>query len=274
MTDTPAVTPVPGTYTHGHHESVLRGHRRRTAANSAAHLLPHLRPGMDLLDAGCGPGTITLDLAAHVAPGRVLGVDAAEAVVAQARAASAGAAHPPGYAVGDLARLALPDASFDVAHAHQVLQHLAEPVAALRELRRVLRPGGLLAVRDADYAAFAIAPRDPALERWNALYHHVTARNGAEADAGRHLAAWVRAAGFRDLEVTSSTWTFAAAEDRGWWGDMWAERALRSDFAAQAVRYGLASWPELQEISAAWRRWAACEDAVLIVVHGEVLARR
>ena len=49
-------------YTHGHHESVLRSHRWRTAANSCAYLLPHLRPDMSLLDVGCGPGTITADL--------------------------------------------------------------------------------------------------------------------------------------------------------------------------------------------------------------------
>ncbi|HEY4795517.1 MAG TPA: SAM-dependent methyltransferase, partial [Mycobacterium sp.] len=43
-------------YTHGHHESVLRGHRVRTAENSAGYLLPHLRPGLSVLDVGCGPG--------------------------------------------------------------------------------------------------------------------------------------------------------------------------------------------------------------------------
>ena len=66
------------TYTHGHHESVLRSHRTRTAANSAAHLLPHLSPGMRLLDIGCGPGTITVDLAARVSPGRVTALEITE----------------------------------------------------------------------------------------------------------------------------------------------------------------------------------------------------
>ena len=98
------------------------------------------------------------------------------------------------------------DASFDVVHAHQVLQHLQDPVAALRELRRVLRPGGTLAVRDSDYAAFVWAPADPLLDRWNELYHPITARNGAEADAGRYLLGWVQAAGLhrrrgRQLDV-------------------------------------------------------------------------
>src|SRR5262245_33426749 len=60
-------------YIHGHHQSVLRSHRSRTAANSDAYLLPHLQAGMTVLDVGCGPGTITCDLADVVAPGQVLG---------------------------------------------------------------------------------------------------------------------------------------------------------------------------------------------------------
>jgi ubiquinone/menaquinone biosynthesis C-methylase UbiE len=62
-------------YTHGHHESVLRSHRWRTVENSAAYLVPFLRPGLDLLDVGCGPGSITQDFATRVAPGRVCGLD-------------------------------------------------------------------------------------------------------------------------------------------------------------------------------------------------------
>src|SRR6185369_9342143 len=73
-------------YTHGHHESVLRSHRWRTATNSAAHLLPHLAPGQSLLDVGCGPGTITVDLAARVAPGRVTAVELTEDALRLARA--------------------------------------------------------------------------------------------------------------------------------------------------------------------------------------------
>ena len=129
------------TYTHGHHESVLRSHTWRTAENSSAYLLPHLRPGQRLLDVGCGPGTITADLALLVAPGEVVGIDAAPDVVAQAaeHARSLGLENLR-FEVADLFALGFPDASFDVIHLHQVLQHLEDPVAALVELRRVLRP--------------------------------------------------------------------------------------------------------------------------------------
>src|SRR4051795_7963111 len=73
-------------YTHGHAETVLRSHRGRTAANSAAYLIPYLRPGQSLLDVGSGPGTITADLAELVAPGRVTALESSDAVLAITRA--------------------------------------------------------------------------------------------------------------------------------------------------------------------------------------------
>ena len=262
-------------YSHGHHESVLRSHTWRTAENSAGYLLPHLHGGMDLLDVGCGPGTITLDLATRVAPGRAVGVDAAADVIEKAEAARAEAgAGAVSFTTGDVYALEHDDGSFDVVHAHPVLQHLVEPVQALAEMRRVLRPGGLVAVRDSDYGAFVWAPADPRLDRWLALYHELTARNGAEADAGRHLVPWVRAAGFDDLTVSSSTWTFATPDDREWWGGLWADRVEQSSFAEQVLEYGLADRAELGELAAAFREWADRPDASFFVVHCEVLARR
>ncbi len=171
----------PDTYSHGHHESVLRSHRWRTAENSAAYLLPHLAPGQSLLDVGCGPGNITLDLAARVAPGPVLGIDAAEDAVAAANEINTAPDHVT-FAVGDVYALDAPDATYDVVHAHQVLQHLSHPVDALREMRRVTRPGGVVAVRDGIYASFAWAPDNPLLVRWNAA---VPPDHGAQPRRGR-----------------------------------------------------------------------------------------
>jgi SAM-dependent methyltransferase len=263
------------TYTHGHHESVLRSHEWRTAENSAGYLLDRLEPGMDLLDVGCGPGTITLDLAARVAPGNVVGIDRAGEVVAQAaELGTRSAAENVRFATGDVYALEFDDATFDIVHAHQVVQHLQDPVAALREMRRVLRTGGTLAVRDGDYAGFVWAPRDPLLDRWNELYHAVTAHNGAEADAGRYLLGWAQQAGFTDVWVGSSTWTFADPDSRAWWGTLWADRSELSGFAEQAVAYGLSDADELAAIAAAWRRWAEQPDGFYAVLHGEVLARR
>ena len=224
---------------------------------------------------GCGPGTITVDLAARVAPGRVVGIDASPDIVAEAGAlVPAPAAGNVHFEAGDVYALAFDDASFDVVHAHQVLQHLTDPVAALVQMRRVLRPGGTLAVRDGDYGAFVWAPDSPALDRWMALYHRVTARNGAQADAGRYLLGWVRAAGFGEVSASSSTWTFADPDSRAWWGGLWADRVQRSRFAEQAVAYGYADADELAAMADAWRDWAAHPDGYFAVLHAEVLARR
>ena len=260
-------------YTHGHHESVLRSHTWRTAENSAAHLLGALRPGLDLLDVGCGPGTITVDLARRVAPGRVVGIDRAGEVLEQAKAHAAESGVPVELRTGDVYALDFADACFDVVHAHQVLQHLTDPVRALREMRRVLRPGGVVAVRDSDYSCFSWAPLDPALERWLAIYRAVARRNRAEPDAGRFLKGWALAAGFRRVEATSSTWTYADPQACAWWGQLWADRCELSAFGHQGVEYGLTTREELASIAAAWRRWAKQPDAYFVVPHGEVLAR-
>jgi SAM-dependent methyltransferase len=262
-------------YTHGHHESVLRSHRWRTAENSAGYLLPFLEPGMRLLDVGCGPGTITLDLAARVAPGRTTGVDRDPGVVAEAR--SLLVSRPVSgveFKTADAYALEFEDEAFDVVHAHQLLQHLTDPVAALVEMRRVLRPGGVLAVRDGDYGGFVWAPPDPLLDRWIELYHEVCCHNGADADAGRGLLGWALSAGFTEIHPSSSTWTFAEPESRRWWGELWADRVISSSFAEQAVEYGLSSRDELEAIAAAWRRWLEQDDGFFVVVHGELTARR
>ena len=231
-------------------------------------------PVRALLDVGCGPGTITADLALLVAPGEVVGIDAAADVVAQAEEHSAGLGlENLRFEVGDLFALGYPDAAFDVVHLHQVLQHLADPVAALVELRRVLRPDGVLAARDSDYGAFTWAPGDPVLDRWLELYFAVTARNGHDARIGPRLLGHAHEAGFGDVTVSSSTWTYADPDARAWWGGLWADRIRYSRFAEQAVEYGFSDREELEAIAAAWGRWAASDDAVFVIPHVEILAR-
>jgi SAM-dependent methyltransferase len=262
-------------YTHGHHESVLRSHRWRTAGNSAGYLLPLLVPGMRLLDVGCGPGTLTMDLADVVGPtGSVTALERTEEALDLARAeATRRGTGNVDLVVGDVQALALPDDGYDVVHAHQVLQHLGDPVGALREMRRVCRPGGVVAVRDSDYAAFTWFPHVSELDLWLDVYRRAARGNGAEPDAGRRLLSWAREAGFAEITAGSSTWCFATPADRAWWGGLWADRMLESDVARQAVDRGIAGRAQLGRIAAGWRRWAEHEDGWFSVLHGEVLAR-
>lgn len=262
-------------YTHGHHESVLRVHSARTVRNSAAYLEPYLRPGLDVLDVGSGPGTITVELADLVAPGRVVGLDMSEDVVRQASelATSRGTANVE-FVTGSVYELPYPDAAFDVVHAHQVLQHVGDPVRALAEMRRVTRPGGLVAARDVIYSKVALFPESDGLRLWADVYLPVHRANGGEPDAGSRLKSWARQAGFTDIASSASVWCFSSDAERAWWGGAWADRAVASSFAGQAREGGFATDDDLQAIRAGWQEWAADDDGFLAMPHGEILARR
>jgi SAM-dependent methyltransferase len=261
------------TYTHGHAESVLRSHRSRTAENSAAYLLPYLRPDHRLLDVGAGPGTITADLATLVREVVAVEVNDEAAAITRAGLDERGITNAT-VIVADVHDLDLEDGSFDVVHAHQVLQHVSDPVQALREMARVTCPGGVVGVRDSDYAAFAWYPLLPGLEEWLRLYRDAARANGGEPDAGRHLLAWAHAAGLEDVTVTASTWCYATPGTRAWWGGMWADRVTGSALAEQLVREDRATRERLGELAEVWRAWAADPDGWILIPHGELVIRR
>jgi len=172
----------------------------------------------------------------------------------------------------DVVDLPYDDDSFDVVHAHQVLQHLTDPVCALQEMARVCRPGGWVAVRDADYAAMAWYPEVPELGEWRTIYRHVAKANGAEPDAARHLRSWARRAGLGDAQLTTSVWTYADDEMCSWWGEAQAARVGGATFGQQALGQGLTA-KDVARIAAGWQRWGASPDAWFAIVHGELLAR-
>lgn len=239
--------------------------------NSAAYLLPHLSPATTVLDIGSGPGTITGDLARRVR--RVTALEATPEALDLTRSGVADAgADNVDFVVSDVHDLELASDSFDVAHAHQVLQHVGDPVQALREMARVTRPGGLVAARDSDYSAFTWYPRVSALDTWLELYVEAARAHGGEPDAGRRLLSWSLAAGLGDLTATSSTWCYADDDARAWWGGLWADRVLQSDFADRARTVG-ASEEELHRISEGWREWSRCADGWFSLLHGETLSR-
>lgn len=260
------------TYTHGHHESVLRSHRTRTVQNSAAHLLPLLKASDHLLDIGAGPGTITADFAGIVERVTATEIGPAELDLTRAAVAERGATNVD-FRVADVHALEFDDATFDVTHAHQVLQHVTDPVRALREMARVTKPGGIVAVRDSDYAGFCWWPEIPALDTWLHLYRTLARANGAEPDAGRRLLSWAHAAGLTDVTATSSTWCHATPDTRAWWGGMWADRVLDSAIAGQLTASGLATQDDLHAISDAWKQWAAADDGWISILHGEIICR-
>jgi len=179
------------------------------------------------------------------------------------------------FVTSDVHALDLPDDTFDIVHAHQVCcSTWPDPVQALREkMRRVCKPGGIVAARDADYAGFSWFPQLPPLDRWMTLYCAAARANGGEPDAGRRLLSWAQHAGFDDITPTGGLWCFATPETRDWWGGMWADRIVESAPVATAGRVEDGHRRELDEIASAWRDWAAAPDGWLAIPHGEILCR-
>ncbi len=186
----------------------------------------------------------------------------------------AGTAQRPLRHRGDAYHLDFRDGEFDVVHAHQVLQHLSDPVAALAEMRRVCRDGGLIAARDADYGGMLWFPEDAELtSRWRALYQQVARALGGEPDAGRRMLFLGQGGRGHRVEASASSWCYAAPADRTWWGTLWAERLTESPFGDRAVERGLATRQDLERLAAAWLRWSACDDGWFLIPHGEILCQ-
>lgn len=263
------------TYTHGHAPATLRQHSARTADEAAAFLLPELRPGMRLLDVGCGPGSITRGLAERLAPGEVVGLDLSRAALETARAdaAARGLANLR-YEEGSVYALPFAAGSFDAVYAHQTLQHLKQREAALGEMLRVLRPGGLLAIRDVDWETMAYWPREPWLDRFVEVHLRTWRRNGGEPAIGRQLPALFRAAGVVERRITAAVWCYATPEETIAWGDSYAERLLTSPMGALPVEAGFATRADIEAMAAAFREWARHPDAFWSFTHVEALGRK
>ncbi len=261
-------------YIAGHSKSVLDFHSARTAANSAAYLLASIRPDMHILDIGCGPGTITADLAALVPQGSVIGIDLGPEVIEEARSMAAKRSLKNiSFEVGNAHELGFPDHKFDVVHAHQVLQHLGEPTHALREWRRVIKPGGILACREGDNSSLAYYPANQDLAEFQNVSQKAARARSCEPNGGRHLVAWARAAGIdrSNITATASVWCFSTPEELAYWSNQWVGRLIQSAVRDNLINGGFATDKDIDRYIKAWREWAANEDGWTAVMHGEIL---
>lgn len=265
--------PPTQTYANDHSTPVLRTHNWRTLSNSASYLLPYLQPNTHILDVGCGPGSITIDLAKHVLPhGHVVGVEyVSDPLPAAQSLADAEGVSNVSFQVGDIHALPFEDDSFDVVHAHQVLQHIADPVAAVREMRRVVKKGGIVAVRES--ASLTWYPDSEGIEAWVKLGERMRRARGGNPHPGRMLHVWAKEAGFERERVKTGagTWCFSTPEEREYWGGSMEERMRSSGFARDALRDGFASAEDLDGMARAWRAFVEDDDAWFGLLHGEVL---
>jgi SAM-dependent methyltransferase len=192
-------------YTPGYSANATTFMDRRSLEVHGAFVLPFLRDDLAVLDLGCGPGSITLDLARRLPRGRIVGLDREKSQIELARAAAetAGAANAE-FRVGDVNDLELSPASFDLVFSHALFEHLENPLQALRQIKRVLRSGGRVALRSPDWGGFLLHPETPASHEAVAAYEALQRRNGGDTHAGRKLAAWLSDAGFNQPRLSAS----------------------------------------------------------------------
>lgn len=260
-------------HTTDHSSSVLGTHNKRTATNSAPHLLPHLKPNMTILDIGCGPGSISVDLARRVPQGHVTGIEYVSAPLEEAQrlAAREGVTNID-FRVSDIHSLDFPDNSFDVVHVHQVLQHVADPVLALREMRRVAKAdGGIVAARES--ARYVWYPENAGIEAWWELTDKMSRAKGCNACSGRFIHVWAKEAGFDQgrIQKSAGAWCFSNPEERAYWGESMEARAKSSGLSKMAVDRGLASQEELDGMAQGWRRFVEDDDGWFSVLHAEII---
>lgn len=243
----------------------------RTASREAAFLLAHLQPGMSVLDCGSGPGNITIGIAQAVAPGKVIGVDIQQMSVEAARdLAASEKVDNVGFKVADINHLPFPDATFDAAFAHATIQHLSDQMGALREMRRVLRPGGICAVADGDRQSSFRHPDWPELEQEQELTLRVHEWAGANALYARDLKRMMLDVGFRDVRMgaRASCLNREELEERRAHPD-----SVFRNTARVALEMGWTDEATIERLREKHEEWRQLPEAYLVLVMLEATGR-
>lgn len=219
---------------------------------------------MSLLDIGCGPGSITLGFSSFLSSGRIIGVDSSAAVIEEAQAALASASNGERlknvtFQTASVFALPFPEDTFDVVYSSQMFPHLSDPVAAFREIHRVLKPGGILATRDAD--AYAWFPSLPGLELYNDALARKLKFGGATFPAGREMHGWARRAGFarEGMKLGVGGTVHSSREEREWWAGELIGGLERGKYREKLVESGTREG-EIDSIVKDLRVWVDEDD--------------
>jgi len=248
--------PAGGTYTMGYGEEFRRVLERRSAQSHAADLLPLLRPGMRVLDFGCGTGSISVGLAEAVAPGELHGIDMEESQIAIAAAAAKAGRHGNAFfQQGDAAALPFEDDGFDAAHCNAVLMHVPGTQAVLAEVKRVLKPGGLLSVRELNTPSSFIEPDFGQLDGAWTTFSGLLSANGGHPRMGREIAGVLREAGWSNVRANGSFELFRSTDDRAFFHRFVSEWFFSEETVEAVAKHGLVPIEQLDAWRNALDRW-------------------
>ncbi len=264
------------TYTMGYSEEFLQLLHRRSLETHAAHLKPHLKAGLDVLDFGCGPGALAVRLAEAVEPGELHGVDIEASQIDIARAAARDGGHANAkFHVADVTdRLPFEDDFFDVAHCHAVLTHVPDTQAALREVKRVLKPGGILACRELVVSSCFAEPDFGDLDAAWATFSTLLAANGGHPEMGRQLKGELQQAGFADIQAGGSFESFSEPEDVIFMYNFIGDWFLSPQVIAAATTYGVATQEQFDGWRVSLDKWKDHPSAFAAFAWGETIARK
>lgn len=229
---------------------------RRTLATHGAFLIEYLSPGLRVLDVGCGPGSITRDIADRVAPGPVVGLDIDEGRIATARDAAAEAGlEALAFQLGDAAAMPFVDDSFDVVFVHAVLQHVCDPLKVLRECHRILGPNGVIGVGDTDLAAVVVYPTNPVLDSFFEYFVRLRELDGGSPTVGRQLRTLLHEAGFAASVVSLDASANGDKESMRRSAEAFAAPLEAPSLVAYVEAHHLATRTELEAMAVALKAW-------------------
>ena len=263
------------TYTMGYSDDFQQLLDRRSVHTHATHLLPLLKSGQRVLDFGCGPGTLSVGLAEAVEPGELHGIDIEASQIELARAAAQAGGHANAtFHVGDITDLPFDDDSFDVAHCHAVLMHVPDTHAALAEIKRVLKPGGIIASRESSISSSFLHPgEEESVHAWT-TFARLLAGNGGHPEMGRELKAHLMQAGFSNIQASGSFDFFGATEDVAFFHGFINDWFFSPKVTAAIVQFGLASQQQLDDWRARIDEWKANPGAGGAIAFGEAIATK
>lgn len=255
-------------------DALLEFFSQRHARTHAAFFISQLKPGMKVLDCGCGPGSITLDLAELVFPGKVIGIDIESRHIDWAKQLQLDRkVQNAKFLVADLNDLPFDNGTFDAAFAHGVVEYFKDPVHAFDEIRRVLKDDGVLGARHGDWGGFLFATKNKYAKKAMSIFVKMVKKNGGNPLFGRYQSAYLKMAGFSKVESSASydCWT-PTLEGARRVGEFMKAYFTSKEFVIPALKYGLVDKKILPKVQSAFDDWGIDENVFAAEAWGEAVA--